>query len=123
MVSLVPCPRSPTARMTARSRSAHRDTTRPDGGSRRVALTAVQNATPAPDRVIRLLLSADGRKAERARVLESNHPDYALPTTGVVVGDELFYVANTQIDRMGAAGQIRPDAKLRDLILLRLKIN
>ncbi len=89
----------------------------------RGSLVAVQNATPAPDRVIRLLLSADGRKAERARVLESNHPDYALPTTGVVVGDELFYVANTQIDRMGAAGQIRPDAKLRDLILLRLKIN
>ena len=45
---------------------------------------------------------------ERARVLESNHPDYALPTTGVVVGDELFYVANTQIDRMGAGGRSDP---------------
>jgi len=89
----------------------------------RGSLLAVQNAVPAPDRVVRLFLSADGRKAERARVLESNHPDYALPTTGAVVGDELFYVANTQIDRMGAGGQIRPDAKLRDLILLRLKIN
>ena len=89
----------------------------------RGSLVAVQNATPAPDRVVRLFLSADGRRAERARVLESNRPDYALPTTGVVVGDELFYVANTQIDRMGAEGKIRPGAELRDLILLRLKIN
>lgn len=89
----------------------------------RGSLVAVQNANPAPDRVVRLFLSADGRRALRARVLESNRPDYALPTTGVVVGDELFYVANTQIDRMGAGGQIRPGAELRDLILLRLKLN
>jgi sugar lactone lactonase YvrE len=86
-------------------------------------LVAVQNANPSPDRVVRLSLSADGGTAGTARVLESNHPDYARPTTGAVVGDELFYVANTQIDRMGAGGQIQPGAKLRDLILLRLKLN
>jgi hypothetical protein len=89
----------------------------------RGSLVAFQNAVPSPDRVVRLFLSADGRRAERARVLESNRPDYSLPTTGVVVGDELFYVANTQIDKMGAGGQIQPGAKLRDLILLRLKLN
>jgi hypothetical protein len=89
----------------------------------RGSLVAVQNANPAPDRVVRLFLSADGRRAERSRVLESNRPDYALPTTGVVVGDELFYVANTQIDRMGEGGRLKPDAKLRDPILLRLKLN
>jgi hypothetical protein len=89
----------------------------------RGSLVAVQNANPSPDRVVRLFLSADGGKAERARVLESNHPDYALPTTGVAVGDELFYVANTQIDRVGAGGQLQPGAQLRDLILLRLKLN
>lgn len=89
----------------------------------RGSLVAVQNANVAPDRVVRLYLSADGRRAERARVLESNHPDYALPTTGVVVGDEFFYVANTQIDRMGEGGKLTPGAPLRDLILLRLKLN
>ena len=89
----------------------------------RGSLVAVQNANPAPDRVVRLFLSADGRRAERSQVLESNRPDYALPTTGVVVGDELFYVANTQIDRMGEGGKLKPGAPLRDLILLRLKLN
>lgn len=89
----------------------------------RGSLVAVQNALPAPDRVVRLFLSADGRRAERAQVLESNRPDYALPTTGVVVGDELFYMANTHIDQMGEGGKLRPDAKLGDLILLRLKLN
>jgi hypothetical protein len=89
----------------------------------RGGLIAVQNANPSPDRVVRLFLSADGGKAERSQVIESNHPDYALPTTGVVVGDQLFYVANTQIDRMAAGGQLAPGAKLRDLILLRLRLN
>jgi hypothetical protein len=83
----------------------------------------VQNSNPAPERVVRLFLSADGRGAERSRVLESNHPDYALPTTGVVVGDELSYVANTQIRRMGPDGRLTPGAKLRGPILLRLKLN
>lgn len=89
----------------------------------RDGLVAVQNANPAPDRVIRLSLSADGRRVEAARVVESNHPQYALPTTGVIVGDEFFYVANTQIDSLGAGGQISPEAKLRDLILLRVRLN
>jgi hypothetical protein len=44
---------------------------------------------------------------ERARVRESNRPDYALPTTGVV-GKELSYVANTQIDRMVARDKSDP---------------
>jgi hypothetical protein len=89
----------------------------------RGSLVAVQNANPSPERVVRLFLDAAGGKAVRAEVLESNHPDYAVPTTGVVVGDELFYVANTQIDRMGAGGQLQPGAGLRDLILLRLRLN
>jgi hypothetical protein len=47
----------------------------------------------------------------------------ALPTTGVIVGDDFFHVANTQIDSMGAGGQNPPTAKRRDLILLKVSLN
>ncbi|MEJ7578362.1 MAG: hypothetical protein WKF74_15305, partial [Pyrinomonadaceae bacterium] len=87
------------------------------------SLIAVQNANPSPDRVIRLFLNAEGNKVEKARVIESNHPLYALPTTGVIVGDSFFYIANTQLNSVGAGGIISPSTKLRDLILLKVNLN
>ncbi len=87
------------------------------------SLIAVQNANPSPDRVIRLFLNAEGNKVEKARVIESNHPLYALPTTGVIVGDNFFYIANTQLNSVGAGGNISPSTKLRDLILLNVNLN
>jgi hypothetical protein len=54
------------------------------------SLVAVQDSNPSPDRVVRLFLNAGGDRVERARVIESNHPLYALPTTGVIVGEDFF---------------------------------
>lgn len=88
----------------------------------RNSLVAVQNAHRAPDRVVRLFLNAAGDRVEAARVLESNHPLYDLPTTGVVVGDEFFYMANTHIQSLGPDGKLSPAAKLRDVVVLRLKL-
>ncbi len=86
------------------------------------SLIAVQNANPSPDRVIRWFLNAEGNKVEKAQVIESNHPLYALPTTGAIVGDNFFYIANTQINSVGAEGKISSLTKLRDLILLKVKL-
>ena len=88
----------------------------------RNSLVAVQNAHRAPDRVVRLFLNAAGDRVEAARVLESNHPLYDLPTTGVVVGDEFFYMANTHIQSLGPDGKLSPAAKLRDVLVLKLKL-
>ena len=86
------------------------------------SLVAVQNAHRAPDRVVRLFFNAAGDRIVRARVLESNHPLYDLPTTGVIVGDELFYMANTHIQSLGPDGKFLPAAKLRDVTVLKLKL-
>jgi sugar lactone lactonase YvrE len=86
------------------------------------SLVAIQNAHRSPDRVVRLFLNAAGDRVESARVLESNHPLYALPTTGVVVGDDLFYMANTHIQSLGPDGKFSPTAKLRDVVVLRLRL-
>ena len=87
------------------------------------SLIAVQNANPSPDRVIRLFLNAEGNKVEKARVIESNHPLYVIPTTGAIVGDNFFYIANTHLDSVGADGKISPSSKLRNPILLRVNLN
>jgi len=87
------------------------------------SLIAIQNANPSPDRIIRLFLNADGNKVEKARVIESNHPLYVIPTTGAIVGDNFFYIANTHLDSVGADGKISPSSKLRNPILLRVNLN
>jgi hypothetical protein len=66
----------------------------------RGALIAIQNGFMTP-RVVRLGLSPDLRAIERFDVLERRNPLFEGITTGVVVGDEFFYMANIQDDKQG----------------------
>jgi YVTN family beta-propeller protein len=47
--------------------------------------------------VERYLLSPAGDRILRSQVLVADHPEHVQPTTGVVVGDELYYIANSQL--------------------------
>jgi len=72
-----------------------------DGG-----LVGVQNAVN-PGRVLRLQLAEDGRHIVAARVLQSHHhPDFAVPTTGAVVGSTLHLLANSHIGHWLPAGRL-----------------
>jgi hypothetical protein len=62
------------------------------------SLIAIQNAIMTP-RVVRLILSPDLRTAERFDVLERRNPLFDGITTGVVVSDAFFYMANIQDDK------------------------
>ena len=61
----------------------------------RGALIAIQNAFMSP-RVVKLRLSKDLRGIERFEVLERRNPLFEGVTTGVIAGNELFYMANIQ---------------------------
>ena len=61
----------------------------------RGALIAIQKAFMTP-RVARFSLSRDLRTIERAEVLERRNPLFEGVTTGVIAGDEFFYMANIQ---------------------------
>lgn len=86
------------------------------------ALVGVQNGVPGPARVLFAPLSADGRSVSEVRVLEANHPDHAIPTTGVVVGHSLVYLANAQLDLLGPDGTVAPDAPLSSPVFLELPL-
>ncbi len=61
----------------------------------RGTLIAIQNAFMAP-RVVRLVLTPDLRGIQRFDVLERRNPLFEGVTTGVMAGDEFFYMANIQ---------------------------
>lgn len=49
----------------------------------------------SPKRIIRLHLSRDGRSIERFMPLDAGSPEYPLPTSGTVVGDNLYFFADS----------------------------
>jgi sugar lactone lactonase YvrE len=85
------------------------------------ALIGIQNGV-TPHRVARFTLSPAGDRIVRAEVLERAHPRYDEPTLGVLVGDELYYVANSQWERFGGDGGIAHPDSLRRPVVLRLPL-
>jgi hypothetical protein len=85
------------------------------------SLVGIQNGLAAgPERVVQAFLDESGERATCVETLERNHPDYDVPTTGAVVGDELVYVAGSQLNRQDEAGRPWPLERLRESAVLRL---
>ena len=66
-------------------------------------LVIVQNAFP-PKRVMRLTMSADGHRIERAKAVDAAQPAFELPTRGAVAGDRLLLIANSQKGKYDGEG-------------------
>ena len=85
-------------------------------------LIVVQNGFP-PARVMRLTLDANGTLVEHAQALDAAKPEFGVPTQGVVVGDDFWFVANSQrsqydrfgvpkdVSKIGAVNVYRSDLK------------
>jgi hypothetical protein len=58
----------------------------------------------------------------RAEILERAHPRYQEPTLGVLVGGELYYIANAQWERFGEDGSIANSDSLQRPVVLRLPL-
>jgi sugar lactone lactonase YvrE len=84
-------------------------------------LLGIQNGV-APHRVVRLTLSPSGDSISAGEVLERAHPRYAEPTLGVVVGHDLYYVANSQWERSGEDGHVTGPSPLLPPTVLRLRL-
>jgi hypothetical protein len=74
-----------------------------------------------PARVVRAPLVGDGALGD-LQVLDAGHPDYAAPTTGVIVGDTLFYVATAQLAAIRPDGTVAPADSMRENVILRVAI-
>jgi sugar lactone lactonase YvrE len=74
------------------------------------------------ERVVRFHLGSDPSRIEKVDVLQINHPTFVLPTTGVVAGDSFYYIANSQLRSFDEKGNIFPDDKLQETIILKVKV-
>jgi hypothetical protein len=62
-------------------------------------LVAVQNGIGSP-RIMQFVLSPDSTRVTDSTVLETRTSMTITPTTGAIVGDQFFFVSNSQIDNM-----------------------
>lgn len=75
-------------------------------------LVAVQNGFP-PRRVMRLTLDETLTRVTHAQALDAAKPEFGTPTQGVVVGDEFWFIANSQRGQYDTYGIPKDAAKLQ----------
>ncbi len=81
-------------------------------------LIIVQNGFP-PARAMRLTLDETGTRVQHAQALDAAKPEFALPTQGVVVGDDFWFIANSQRGQYDAYGLPKDAAKLKPVHIYR----
>ena len=87
------------------------------------SLIAIQNTAGPQSRVMQFELNKEMNSVVRAIILESGNPLCNFPTTGVIVGDELYFIANSQLQSFHADGTIFSHDKLQPTIILKLPLN
>jgi hypothetical protein len=70
--------------------------------------------------VSRFVLSLSGDSIVAMEAVERSHPAYVDPTTGVMVGGDLFYIANAQFRRLLPDHTLAPAARPHGTVILRL---
>lgn len=81
-------------------------------------LIAIQNGV-SPNRVVGLTISGDS--IAEYTTLEANHADFMEPTLGTIVGDEFYYVANSQWPLVSEKGVLNAE-KLKQPVVLKLDL-
>ena len=86
------------------------------------SLIGVQNGV-TPQRVVRVSLSRDLRRAERLEVLEANNPIFLEPTLGVLVKDTFYFIANSQWPLVDENGKLAAEDKLQHPVVLKMNLD
>jgi hypothetical protein len=86
-------------------------------------LIGVQNIL-FPEGILKFTLSEDISAIQSMEFLASNDSLFDTPTTGVIVGDHLFFIANSQLlQLMGNQGKIKNPEKLTSTYIMKIGLN
>ncbi len=77
---------------------------------------------PDMNTVLQLVMDKSGTKIIEAKPLEINHPMMNNPTTGALVNDIFYYIANAQFGSFNKDGSLFPKEKLYEVCILKLHL-
>lgn len=81
-------------------------------------LVAIENGM-SPKRVIRLNLSKDGKSVTKMMPIDVTNAAFGLPTYGTVVGNDLYFIANSQKGLYGQYGDLKDKNALQPVRIFR----
>ncbi len=84
-------------------------------------LIGVQNGIGS-DRIVQFFLSPEGKSVTGWKVLENNHPNFRIPTTGVIAGKAFYFIANSQLRNLQPDGSLTSPETLKDVVVLQIKL-
>jgi sugar lactone lactonase YvrE len=82
------------------------------------SLIVVQN-NRGLDRVARLYLDDAGLRVMGMTVLVAHQPGFDEPTTATLAGGACLFIANSELNRFGPGGRLRPADPRRDFLIMR----
>jgi hypothetical protein len=85
------------------------------------SLIGIQNVT-YPACINQYNLNSTFDKIENARVLLADHPLFDIPTTGVIIDDWFYFIANSQMSNLEKDKIIDP-ARLKEVLIMKIKLN
>ncbi len=85
-------------------------------------LVGIQNCVHDSGRVLRLHLNAEQNTIVSGQVLESYNPLFEGITTGAIAGNQFYFVANTQLHKMGSDGAVPAEVQINPLHVLRVSL-
>jgi hypothetical protein len=86
----------------------------------RNSLIAIQNG--GLRKITRFYLNEGQNEIVRSRALEAYHPLFNLPTTGVIIGNHFYYIANSQIREYDDEGNLFPLSELEETKILKTEL-
>jgi sugar lactone lactonase YvrE len=85
------------------------------------SLIAIQNGI-LPPRVMRFFLDESLLEIVKFEILDRSHPAFGEPTLGVLVGENFYYIANSQWGGYSEDHQIKPNNDLKDIVVLKVNL-
>jgi hypothetical protein len=88
------------------------------------SLIGIQSVGNNTDRIVRLYLNKSGQQVVRVQVLQSFHPDFiAGPTTGTIVNDSFYYIANSHVENLQPDGSLIKVEELKKPLIKKIRLS
>jgi DNA-binding beta-propeller fold protein YncE len=86
------------------------------------SLIGIQNVT-YPEAILEIRCNDTFTAVTEIRPKAISLPEFDTPTTGVLVGDYLYFIANSQLMQVtGGGGKIKDPAALKETVIMRVKV-
>ena len=85
-------------------------------------LIAIQNGV-FPLRSVKLVLNKDASSIVDFKTIDRANPDFNEPTLGVIDGNTLYYIANSQWSGYDERHHIKPFDDLQDIVILKVNLD